>query len=185
VEPPITDADSEDIRATRSGDTAAFARLVHRYTPLVTRQMWRFTRDRIVLEELVQEVFVEVYIGLNGFKGHAPFLHWLRRIATRVGYRYWTRCERDRKRQAALEAAPPPIQPQQESGPSEAAEYVTALLARLPPKDRLVLTLMYLEECSVKEIADRTGWTQSLVKVRALRARRRLRNLLDTMEHRS
>lgn len=178
----MTEADSEDIRASRAGDTAAFARLVARYSPLVTRQMYRFTRDRVLLEELVQEVFVEVYVGLNGFKGHAPFLHWLRRIATRVGYRYWTRRERERKRQAVLEAALPLELPPQDPAPSEAAEHVMKVLDQLAPKDRLVLTLMYLEECSVKEIAARTGWTQSLVKVRALRARRRLRNLLNTMD---
>jgi RNA polymerase sigma-70 factor (ECF subfamily) len=54
---------------------------------------------------------------------------------------------------------------------------VGKLLSQLPPKDRLVITLLDLEEKSVKEISELTGWSPSLVKVRAFRARRKLRKL--------
>jgi DNA-directed RNA polymerase specialized sigma24 family protein len=43
----------------------------------------------VILDQLVQDVFVEAYMSLKGFRGRAPFLHWLRRVATRVGFRYW------------------------------------------------------------------------------------------------
>lgn len=62
--------------------------------------------------------------------------------------------------------------------PSDTAEYVYRVLELLDPKDRLVLTLQYFEGCSTREIAERMGWTLSLVKVRAFRARRKLRALL-------
>ncbi len=57
--------------------------------------MTRFTRDERMLEELVHDVFVEAYFSLDGYRGDAPFEHWLQRIATRVGYRYWTRRGRE------------------------------------------------------------------------------------------
>ncbi len=174
------DNDQRDIQASRKGDEEAFARLVRRYETQVAAQMWRFTRDRGTLEELVQDVFVECYRSLAGYRGRAPFLHWLRKIATRTGYRYWKAQARERRRKAQLEAwqneqAPMPADPE----PSEAAEYLHRLLERLPPADRLVLTLQYFEECSTREIAERTGWNLALVKVRAFRARRKLKALLE------
>ena len=61
---------------------------------------------------------------------------------------------------------------------SEAAEQLHAWLDRLRPKDRMVLTLFYLEEMDVKDIAEQTGWTRTLVKVRMHRARKKLRTLM-------
>lgn len=143
--------------------------------------MWRFSRDPVVHAELVQDVFVQAFRSLSGYRGAAPFGHWLARIATRAGYRYWRR--RDR-------AARHPTVPLQEwdgmarqdveaVDPSRAAAVLYEMLAALPPRDRLVLTLRYLEDCSVKETARRTGWTQSMVKVQTLRARRKLRVLFE------
>jgi RNA polymerase sigma-70 factor (ECF subfamily) len=172
-----------DVRATLGGDGSAFARLVGRHQQDVARQMSRFTRDAAVLEQLVQDAFVEAWQGLSGWSGRSPFGAWLRTIATRAGYRFWQARARDRRladpddpalaaaleRAAAAPAAPPP---------HDAAELLHAVLARLAPRDRLVLTLLYWEGCSVAEIAQRTGWSRPLVKVQAFRARRRLEKLL-------
>lgn len=181
VEECGADADLTDAQAARQGDEHAFARLVKRYQAVIFRQMWRFTRDPMVQEELVQQVFVEVFRSLGGFKGHAPFEHWLRRIATRVGYRYWKHEARERKRREVLLQQPLPsftTQPEN-AGPEEAAALLFTLLERLNPKDRLVLTLMYFEECDGAEIAARTGWSSVLVRVQAHRARQRLKALLE------
>jgi RNA polymerase sigma-70 factor (ECF subfamily) len=172
--------DRDDIAASLGGDEEAFARLVRRYQAEIVSQLWKYTRDPVLVEELAQEVFVEAYLGLRGFRGHAPFLHWLRRIATRVGYRYWRRQSLRRERETAYE----PWHDQGTSSPepgsaAEAADRVQALLAELPPRDRLVLTLLYLEELDTHEIAARTGWSRALVKVQAFRARQKLRSLLE------
>lgn len=176
----VSDIDAADIDASLGGDEEAYARLVRRYEPLIAAQMWRFTRDRRVLDELVQDVFVEVYQSLRNFRGKAPFLHWVRKIATRVGYRYWKQKGREREREAVLTDyrldANPTIDRLE---PSEAGEYVYHLLDQLDPKDRLVLMLLYFEECNTREIAERVGWSRSLVKVRAYRARQKLRALLE------
>lgn len=166
--------DCEDIERALRGDGPAYARLVRRYEAAVARMMWRFTRDRATLNELVHDVFVSAYKSLPGYRAEAPFEHWLCRIAARTGFRYWKRKARDREQRAALAALYTETVPAADAGPSEAAQYAYRMLATLPPKDRLVLTLMYLEDCDTREIAERMGWSQTLVKVRAHRARKKL-----------
>ena len=165
--------DEGDIAASLAGDEEAFARLVRRHTPAVTSLLWRFTRDRGRCEELVQETFVEAFFSLGRYRGRAPLESWLRRIATRVGYRYWR--NRDRAGSSVPLAELEVAAPEAEADPALAAQIVHALLARLPAAERLVLTLLYFDNCDTKEIAARMGWTRAMVKVRAYRARRRLR----------
>ena len=180
MEVDCTDSDHDDILASIKGDEDAYANLVVRYQAKVFNQMWRFTRDPNVLEELVQEVFIEVYRSLKSFKGKAPFLHWIRRIATRVGYRYWKHEARSRRLREEIERQSDWKRYSTENPePSEAAEYLHNLLAQLPIKERLVLSLIYFEECNNREIAERTGWSEGLVRVRAHRARQRLKKLLE------
>lgn len=173
------DADRRDIRASLEGDGEAYGRLVGRHQAQIARRMWRFTRDRRELEELVQDVLVEAYYSLRGYRGAAPFEHWLNRIATRVGYRFWKR-----RQQAAREVPLQDWDDFEQPGESpletqEAAELLHDLLGQLPPRDRLVLTLLYLEELSVAEVARRAGWSRTMVKVQAHRARKKLRALLE------
>src|SRR5512138_3314402 len=99
---PVCEEDRKDIAESLAGNGEGFARLVRRYQDKVVAQMWRFTRDMVVLDQLVQDVFVEAYLSLKGFRGRAPFLHWLRRIATRVGFRYWKSRARMEEREEAL-----------------------------------------------------------------------------------
>jgi len=176
----VSETDHRDIAASLDGDGEAYGRLVCRYQDQVATQMWRFTRDRAVLEELVQDVFVEAYLSLKGFRGRAPFLHWLRRVATRVGYRYWKSQGRKRAREEALMETSTNLAVAPEAlSPFEAAQALHGLLAKLPPPDRLVLALFYVEECDTNEIAQRTGWSRTLVKVRLHRARKKLKALLN------
>ena len=172
-------ADGPDIEAAVAGDSDAYARLVDRYQGRIAKRMWRFTRDRRELEELVQDVFVEAYFSLKGFRGSAPLLHWLNRIATRVGYRFWKARRRAggtlplQDWDAVLADEGDPL------AAAEAADLAHHLLGQLPPRDRLVLTLLYLEELSVAEAAQRAGWSKAMVKVQAHRARKKLRALLE------
>jgi RNA polymerase sigma factor (sigma-70 family) len=176
----VSEKDLLDITASLDGDGESYRQLVQRYQGKVAAQMRRFTRDPVVLEELVEDVFVEAYFSLKGFRGRAPFLHWLRRIATRVGYHYWKSKARRREREEPLTETilKLTVVPDNLTS-SEAAEAVYELLARLPAPDRLVLTLFYLEECDTEEIASRTGWNRTLVKVRLHRARKKLKGILN------
>ena len=177
-------ADWRDIEATLAGHGEAYARIVRRYQNDIARRMWRFTRDRRELEELVQDVFVEAYTSLASYRGTGPFDHWLSRLATRVGYRLWKRRRRAEKTVAIQDwDAPDPSRTQEaQLEAAEAAERLHRVLGQLAPRDRLVLTLMYLEEMSVAEIADHTGWSRTMVKVQAHRARKKLRALMEQAE---
>jgi len=174
--------DRAEIEASLGGDHQAFAKLVRRHQDAVARQMLRFTRDVGQREELVQDVFVEAYGSLGTFRGHGSFAGWLRVLAVRTGYRFWRDRDRDRARRAGPEEALPAA-PDLEQ-PREAAEWLHHVLAKLPPRDRLVLNLLYLDECSVIEAAQLTGWSRSMVKVQAHRARKKLRDLLHAEQHR-
>ena len=176
-------SDREDVQRTHEGDPEAYRRIIERHQDYVARILWRFTRDRGVHEELVQDVFVEAYLSLSGYSGQAPLDHWLARIATRVGYRHWKEKARRKETEpfdfdtwdetagdddavAALE-------------PDDAGALLHRILAKMSPRDRLVLTLRYLEQCDVVETARRTGWSKTMVKVQTLRARNRLRKLIE------
>ena len=172
--------DREDVRRAQNGDQDAFRRIMERHQQHVSKLLWRFTRDKNSHEELVQESFVQAYLSLHTYKAKAPFEHWLSRIATRAGYRFW----KQNKRHAHLSLIDkdweqfPDKQPDPTSS-KQAAELVHHLLSKLPPRDRLVLTLRYLDQCSVAEVAQRTGWSLSLVKVQTHRAKQKLKKLLE------
>lgn len=131
----------------------------------------------------MQDVFVEAYLSLGSYRAKAPFAHWLARIATRVGYRFWK--ERARRGETetfhveSWDRVDPHGDVAEVLEPQQAAELLHGLLAQLSPRDRLVLTLRYFEECDVEETARRTGWTRTMVKVQTLRARARLKSLIQ------
>ena len=177
------ESDELDLRQCRqilAGDNQACAELFKRHEPRVARLMWRFTRDRGTQAELVHEVFVQVYLSLPRFRPHrAPFEHWVFRLATRVGYQFWKTQARRRRMQPLGEIDPAVATVTDQTNPAAAAETLHRLLAQLPSADRLVLTLMYFEDCSMKEIARHAGWNETLVKMRAYRARKRLKRIIE------
>jgi RNA polymerase sigma-70 factor (ECF subfamily) len=177
----------EDVRRSLQGDPEAYRRLIERHQEYIGRLLWRFSRDRRVHEELVQDVFVEAYLSLGRYRGKAPFVNWLSRIATRVGYRYWKQVNRRKKRESFTleEWDQLPGDSVEKMDASQAAALVHRLLGQLPPRDRLVLTLRYLEECDVSETAQRTGWTKGMVKVQTWRARKKLEKLFTEAEKES
>ncbi|MEN6424348.1 MAG: RNA polymerase sigma factor [Phycisphaerales bacterium] len=178
----MENTDWSDVAASLNGDEDAYGRLVQRYEKPITGLLWRFTRDPVQCEELVQQVFVDAYFSLKTYRGDAPLLHWLRKIATRTGYHYW----RDKAREPAETTLPESdvleqIEAAQDDriDPAEAAAVLQGLLARLPADDRLVLTLMYFEECSTQDVAERMGWSRAKVKTQALRARRKIKEIAE------
>ena len=172
-------SEHDDLARSLLGDGEAYGRLVGRYQVQVARRMGAFVRQRRVVEELAQEVFVEAYYSLPKYRGDGEFAAWLNRIATRVGYRYWKRQSRSREiaREADWWRAIPEdrVDP---PGPSHAAALVRVLLDQLPPRDRLVLLLLHVEGHGIAEAARLAGWSQTMIRVQAFRARAKLRVLL-------
>lgn len=172
------------LNAARNGDPEAYGRLVRQYQQEISRQMWRFTRDPSAHEELTHDVFVEAWMSLPGYRSDAPWIHWLRRIAIRVGYRFWKQQERAGQTSHLTSDEWSLLQGQRDQSLSaiHAAELVSLVLAQLSPEDRLVLTITMLDGCTMAEAASRCGWTVTGTKVRAFRARRRLEALLQKRE---
>ena len=171
----MTNNDLQDIQACLNGNQDAYANLVRRYEQRVRRLMWRFTRDPSQCDELTQDVFVEAYLSLASYKANGPFLNWLWTLATRTGYRFWKL--QAKHKTVSLDDYDPPEQLSDKPDPRQAAELLSALLAKLKPPERLILTLHYLEQCSMKDIASRTGWNIAMVKMRAFRARKKLKKI--------
>jgi RNA polymerase sigma-70 factor (ECF subfamily) len=178
--------DASVIAAIREGDTERFAFLVTKYQPRLFATARRYARRQDEVEDIVQEVFIKAFERLDSFRGEAPFEHWLMRLAVRTCYDFLRRHQRSREDSVTdlspdvdnwLEAFA--AAPEATSADSEAARTLVArILDQLSPAARLVITLLEIEERSVKEIAVLTGWSQTLVKVRAFRARAEMRKVL-------
>lgn len=172
--------DVADVAATLDGDEEAFARIVERHNVAIQKQMRNFARDPAMVEELAQDVFVEAYLGLARFRGDAPFRHWLSRIATLTGYKFWKKRDREKSKVPLHENMEIAGKPEESPGnPEAAAALLFDLLAMLPADDRMAMTLMYLENLNQEDIAERMGWTRVMVAVRLYRAKQKLRKLGD------
>jgi RNA polymerase sigma factor, sigma-70 family len=172
------DLDLADIDAILNGDEEAYAGIVERHTLRIQKQMRNFSRDPLIMEELTQDAFVEAYTSLGSFRGDAPFRHWLARIATLTGYKYWKKRDKEKQTLPLSGSFEPAAPEESEPGdPERAANVLYDLLATLPPDDRMIMTLMYLEQIGQEEIASRMGWTRVMVAVRIYRAKQRLKKL--------
>jgi RNA polymerase sigma-70 factor (ECF subfamily) len=179
-------ADEIIISDVIAGNSGAFVQLVNRYKRKIFTMAARFARDSDDLDDICQDIFIKVYENLDKFRHDAPFEHWLSRIAIRTCY--------DALRKRRRERGNVPLddihyQIAAESGEDfVAAEHARSLLekgmAELKPAERLVITLLELEEKPVREVAQLTGWSETNVKVRAFRARQKLKNFLEKYNER-
>ncbi len=170
--------DAEDVRQSRNGDSEAYKRIIDKYQSGISRIIWRFTQNLTTHEELVQDVFVQAYLSLHSYQAKAPFEHWLAKIATRTGYKYWKQKQTKRKQLTFTFAQwDEVVDEKTTSSHIKASQLICEILETLPCRDRLVLTLRYLEQCDVRETAFRTGWSQAMVKVQTHRAKKKLRKL--------
>lgn len=179
-------SDLDLIQAVRQGDTASFELLVVRYQPKVFGTVRRYARRESEVEDIVQEIFLKAFQKLDAFRGDAPFEHWLMTIAVRTCYDFLRQHQRNRELNVTdisedessnyLEKTG--ADPREAEGAAAARDLVEAVLSKLSPASRLVLTLLEIEERSVKEIAALTGWSETLVKVRAFRARGEMKKAL-------
>jgi RNA polymerase sigma-70 factor (ECF subfamily) len=181
--------ESELIAAVLGGDAASFEPLVRKYQPRVFATARRYARREDEVEDIVQEVFLKAFQKLRSYRGEAPFEHWLMRLTVRTCYDFLRAHQRNRETTLSqlteqenewLERFA--VSPDQaENSAAAARELVARVLEKLPPAARLVITLLEIEDRSVKEISALTGWSVPLVKVRAFRARAQMRKCLEKM----
>jgi RNA polymerase sigma-70 factor (ECF subfamily) len=178
--------EAELIAAVLKGDSSSFEPLVQKYSPRVFATARRYARRESEVEDIVQEVWLKSFEKLASFRGEAPFEHWLMRLAVRTCYDFLRGHQRNRESAfSELTEAEEDwlerfvVEPNHSPEDSDAAKLlINRVMEKLSPQARLVITLLEIEDRSVKEIAELTGWTVPLVKVRAFRARGEMRKIL-------
>lgn len=178
--------EAELIAAVLKGDTASFEPLIQKYSPRVFATARRYARRESEVEDIAQEVWLKAFHKLNSFRGDAPFEHWLMRLAVRTCYDFLRGHQRNREASFSDLSDPEndwlehfAVQPESTSEHADAAkQLIERILEQMSPPARLIITLLEIEDRSVKEIATLTGWSVPLVKVRAFRARAEMRKIL-------
>ncbi len=168
----------------RKHDQDAARSLVEYLYPTVIRIVRSNLPRRAAEEDLAQDVLSKVFEKLEQYRGEVPLEHWVSRIAVNLCLNAirsqrvrpeWRMADLSEEQAAALEAVTTSASP--EPHPAHligARELVERLLATLSPEDRLVIQLLEIEEAPVQEVQQVTGWSATLIRVRAFRARRKL-----------
>jgi RNA polymerase sigma factor (sigma-70 family) len=171
------------IRLSRNSDQAAAKKLIEHLYPAVIRIVRNHLPRRESEEDLAQEIFVKMFAKLHQYRADMPFEHWVSRISVntcidhlrkqrnRPEYRWSDFSE---EQQAILDNLQDQSRESLQQSPDESRELLERLLLILKPDERLVVRWLYLEEKSVAEICDLTGWKPSKTKVKAFRARQKL-----------
>ncbi len=181
--------EAELIAAVLRGDAASFEPLVQKYSPRVFATARRYARRESEAEDIAQEAWLKAFEKLHSFRGEAPFEHWLMRLTVRTCYDFLRGHQRNRESAFSDLTRPEAdwlehfvAQPETTAEIADAAKLlVERVLEKLSPPARLVITLLEIEDRSVREIARLTGWSVPLVKVRAFRARAEMRKILLKM----
>ena len=175
--PEQDELDSELLRAVARGDEAAFARVYDRYAPILLGLMLRILRSRPEAEDVLQEVFLQVWQQARSFdpaRGRA--FTWLATLArSRAIDRLRAVDSRERAAQRSAEDGQPPAAESQRWADEEA---IRAERAELPEEQRQVLVLAYLDGMSQSEIAAAKNQPLGTVKTRT---RTGLKRLSDTL----
>jgi RNA polymerase sigma-70 factor (ECF subfamily) len=179
------------LERVRRRDQSAARELVEHLYPLVIRIVRSHLPRRVAEEDLAQDIFLKMFTRLDQYKGEVAFSHWVSRIAVttcidqlraqkrRPEFRWADLSEKEAEVLDAVLTSDGEV-PANDALASK--ELVYKLLGQLKAQDRLVLQLLDLEQRSVAEISKMTGWNPSLVKVRAFRARGKLKKLFEELE---
>jgi len=171
-------ADEADlIRRCRAGERAAQEEFYHRYRHQVAANLYRVLNDRNDLDDLVQEVFVIAFRGLDRFRGEARLSTWLYRICVNVAL---GRIRAKSRRPAPIltphptgdEVGESPEDPARLLEREQARERVYRILETLPVKKRVVLFLHEIEGLDLKEISYIVNANPVTVRTRLFYARK-------------
>ena len=181
------------VEAALRHDDEAARELVRRLYPLVAKIVGAHRPRRTAEEDLCQMIFIKMFQKLNQFSGKVPLEHWVSRIAVntclnqiaaekvRPELRHADLSEEEQAVVQNLAASSEELGPDRRFASRQLVEH---LLDLLKPAERLVIDLLYLQQRSVEEIRQLTGWSASLIKVRAFRARRKMKDQLDKISAR-
>jgi RNA polymerase sigma-70 factor (ECF subfamily) len=181
------------VEAALQHDDEAARELVRRLYPLVAKMVRAHRPRRTSEEDLCQMIFIKVFQKLSQFSGKVPLEHWVSRIAVntclnqiaaekvRPELRQADLTEEEQAVVENLAASSDELSPDRRFASRQLVEH---LLDLLKPVERLVIDLLYLQGRSVEEIRKITGWSTSLIKVRAFRARQKMKSQLTKISAR-
>jgi len=176
--------DEQIVGRVRRGETRMFGELVRRYQDSVFAMAVRFVGSRTEAEDIAQEVFLRVHRGIEGFKGDAKFSTWLYRIGWNLCTDWLRRNRKPGRAPAAIETedALPDGRVDLEEGvlAEEERERVRTALAGLDEIYRSVVILLYYQKLSYEQIAEVLDVPVKTVETRLYRARKLLREGLET-----
>ncbi len=188
-------ADDPDVAALVAGalrdDEEAARGLVRHLYPFVAKLVRSHRPQRAAEEDLCQMIFIKIFQKLSQFSGAVPLEHWVSRIAINTCLnQIAAEKARPELRRADLSEEQAAVvdnlaSSSEELGPDRqlaSRDLVAHLLEALKPAERLVIDLLYLQQKSVDEIRKLTGWSRPLVKVRAFRARQKLKEQLARIQ---
>ncbi len=173
--------DRELIVRAQAGDRSAHEAIINQFAPMVFRLISRFFRAREDVEDLAQDVFLKLFARIDQIRPDDNFPGWLARVTVNTCY---DELRKTRRRKTAMETYGPDLVAEKFLAPPEPELFGKARLALqgLDPKLRIPLVLKEVEEMSVEEIARTMGLTQTNVKVRLFRARKKLASILGGSE---
>jgi RNA polymerase sigma-70 factor (ECF subfamily) len=184
--------EQDSLRRIEEGDEVAARELLRHFHPFVLKLVRAHLPRRISEEDLVQMIFIKVFHKLNQYTGRMPLEHWISRIAVNTCINAlkaekirpeWRLGDFSEEIAAGIEkVAATKVDTAANDDFDLAKKLVTELIAQLSPEDRLVITLLHLEEKTVDEIHAITGWSRSVIKVRAFRARAKMKKMLNQRE---
>lgn len=183
-------SDKKWIARIQDGDEEAARAMIERLSPLVLKCVRSHRAQRASEEDLVQVVFSKIFTRLSQFGGEVPLEHWVSRVTIntclkQIDYEScrpeWRWGDLGAEEQSILDRLAATDHGLADSDAAVARELVDKLLQSLCATDRVVITLVHLEGRTMEEVSSITGWSPNAVKVRAYRARRKMRAQLDTL----
>jgi RNA polymerase sigma-70 factor (ECF subfamily) len=183
---PAVSEDDQLVQAACAGNADAFTGIIARHKGRVFGMAAKYARNHHELEDLAQDIFIRVWRGLTSWSGKAPFEHWLTRVAVRACFDFLRKHRRRREKEISHDEIPEYLHLNEGASPDQQSEnhalvLVRRALTRLHPKEQLILTLLELEDKTVREVSALTGWSEGNVKVRAHRARASLRTAIENI----
>jgi len=180
-----TQEDLKYIDSILAGDTDAFTALVNKYKDMVFTIIVKIVGNEADAEELSQDVFLKVYHSLGSFKRESRFSTWIYRIA------YNASITKTRKKKLETQALNHEVVESytqddiQENiytlTPQQQKSFIDKVLTSLPENDYVMITLYHKEDCSVKDISEITGLSESNVKVKLHRIRKRMQKEMNQL----
>lgn len=163
------------IEKVLSGDRHAFRYFIQTYKDMAFSVALSVVKQEHLAEEIVQEAFLQCYLSLSNFRKQSKFSTWLYRIVVHCAYKSL------RKKSVSmveLEVEVHDVELEENAltklMQEEQKQLIHEALLRIPANESLGLRLFYLEEASIQELCEITGWTMANAKVILFRARKRL-----------